>query len=179
MPRKPIDYSNTHFYKIVCKDLDIVPMYIGHTTNFKNRKLDHKKNCLNPNSKKYNFPVYSFIRENGGWENWEMIFMEKTECNDELEALKRERELIEQNQASLNRHKPYRTQEDWDEKHKKHIEREKQKRKENPEKYKEIDKQSYIRNRDKKLQCAKNYYEREKDKVNAKRREQRLYKQQD
>ena len=58
MPRKPIDYSNTHFYKIVCKDLNVKELYIGHTTNFKNRKLDHKKNCLNPNSKKYNFPVY-------------------------------------------------------------------------------------------------------------------------
>ena len=43
MPRKPIDYSNTHFYKIVCKDLGIKELYVGHTTNFKNRKLDHKK----------------------------------------------------------------------------------------------------------------------------------------
>ena len=88
-------------------------MYVGHTTNFKNRKLNHKKNCLIPTSAKYNFPVYSFIRENGGWESWEMIFIEKLECKNELEALKRGRELIEQNQASLNRYKPYSNDEDW------------------------------------------------------------------
>lgn len=112
MPRKPIDYSNTHFYKIVCKDLNVKDLYIGHTTNFKNRKLDHKKNCLNPNSKKYNFPVYCFIRENCGWENWDMILIDKKECCNELEALKHEREYIESMGATLNRHKPYRNQED-------------------------------------------------------------------
>ena len=41
MPRKEIDYSNTHFYKIVCKDLNIKDCYVGHTTNFKNKKYEH------------------------------------------------------------------------------------------------------------------------------------------
>ena len=36
--------------------------------------------------------MYTFIRENGGWENWEMILRERKECMDELEALKVERE---------------------------------------------------------------------------------------
>jgi hypothetical protein len=32
MPKKPIDYSKTHFYKIVCNDTNIKPCYVGHTT---------------------------------------------------------------------------------------------------------------------------------------------------
>ena len=38
MPKKVMDYSNTHFYKIVCKDTNDSSMYIGHTTNFTTRK---------------------------------------------------------------------------------------------------------------------------------------------
>ena len=38
MPRQKRDYSSTHFYKIVCKDLDIRDFYIGHTTDFTTRK---------------------------------------------------------------------------------------------------------------------------------------------
>ena len=43
MPSKAINYDNTHLYKIVCKDLDITDMYIGHTTDFASRKSRHKQ----------------------------------------------------------------------------------------------------------------------------------------
>ena len=39
MPRLPVDYSNTYFYKIVCRDVSIPDMYVGHTTNFSKRKF--------------------------------------------------------------------------------------------------------------------------------------------
>ena len=29
-----MDYSKTHFYKIVCKDLNIKDCYVGHTIKF-------------------------------------------------------------------------------------------------------------------------------------------------
>ena len=38
MPRNKLEYSNTHFYKIACKDLDIQDFYLGHTTDFRTRK---------------------------------------------------------------------------------------------------------------------------------------------
>ena len=38
-----MDYSNTYFYKIVCKDTNDLSMYIGHTTNFTKRKTDIKQ----------------------------------------------------------------------------------------------------------------------------------------
>lgn len=34
MTRKPIDYSKGKIYKIVCKDLDIIDIYVGSTTDF-------------------------------------------------------------------------------------------------------------------------------------------------
>jgi predicted GIY-YIG superfamily endonuclease len=33
-------------YKIVCKDLSITDVYVGSTTNFTNRKRDHKKAAI-------------------------------------------------------------------------------------------------------------------------------------
>ena len=40
MPKKPIDYSKTHFCKIVCNDTNIKPCYVGHTTDFKRRNYE-------------------------------------------------------------------------------------------------------------------------------------------
>ena len=68
MPINPVDYRQTHFYKIVCKELSIKDCYVGHTTNCKNRKNAHKKASYNPNIKDYNMPLYQFIRTSGGWE---------------------------------------------------------------------------------------------------------------
>ena len=50
MPRKPIDYRHTHFYKIVCKDLNIKDCYVGHTTDFTKRKYQHKTACNHVNA---------------------------------------------------------------------------------------------------------------------------------
>ena len=69
MPKNPIDYSNTLFYKIVCNDLNIKECYVGHTTSFRKRKTVHKNTCNNPNVECHNMPLYKFIRANGGWDN--------------------------------------------------------------------------------------------------------------
>ena len=45
MPKVDIDYSNTIIYKIVCVDPLIKDLYIGHTTNFVQRKYAHKQTC--------------------------------------------------------------------------------------------------------------------------------------
>ena len=68
MPRKAIDYSNCVIYKIQHIENEEL-LYVGHTTNFKQRKKAHKCacNCLaNTNS---NLKVYKMMRENGGWDN--------------------------------------------------------------------------------------------------------------
>jgi hypothetical protein len=113
MPRKPIDYSNTHFYKLCCRDPDVVDLYIGHTTDFTKRKHLHKSRCCNPHDIGHNGFVYRFIRENGHWENWDMILVETIECSDALDARRREREFVEQLHASLNKQVPTRSHEEY------------------------------------------------------------------
>ena len=104
------NYKNSVIYKIYCKDDNIKDIYIGSTTNFRNRKYDHKCNCYNINQLNlYNLKVYKFIRDNGGWENWDMIIIEEFECENKLELIKKEREYIEKLNASLNSDIPSRT----------------------------------------------------------------------
>ena len=112
MPRKPIDYSKTIIYKFVCKDLDVKDLYVGHSTNWIKRKNTHKNACINSNCKSYNCKVYKIMRENGGWDNWEMIEIEKYPCNDEREACSRERYWYEQLSAELNTYRPLLTEEE-------------------------------------------------------------------
>jgi hypothetical protein len=103
---KVIDYSKTIMYRIVCKDLSITDCYVGHTTNFRVRKNDHKYSCNIPTRSNYNLKVYEMIRDNGGWENWNMIEIEKYSCLDKNEACKRERYWYEYYNAKLNIQNP-------------------------------------------------------------------------
>ena len=91
MPRSNINYSNCIIYKIVCNDYNIKELYVGSTTEFTKRKYRHKANCTSPKYTEYEYKVYEFIRNNGGWDNWSMIEIEKYPCNDGNEARARER----------------------------------------------------------------------------------------
>jgi len=112
MPRAVVDYSKTNIYKIVCNDLTIKECYVGHTINMTERKCCHKTRCNNEKDKRYNFKIYQIIRENGGWDNWNMVLVEKFPCNNRQEACKREREIFEELDAKMNTNRPYATQED-------------------------------------------------------------------
>lgn len=97
-----IDYVKTIIYKIYCKDETIKDCYVGHTTNFKQRKIEHKYACCNENSKSYNGKVYSFIRNNGGFDNWVFVELEKFPCNSKEEAHMRENFWYFNLKATLN-----------------------------------------------------------------------------
>ena len=52
MQRLPIDYSNTQFYKIVCKDTTITDCYVGHTTDLTTKQTKrNKQSSKNENDK--------------------------------------------------------------------------------------------------------------------------------
>ncbi len=106
------DYDNTILYKIVCNDLSIKDCYVGHTINMTKRKYWHKHACNNEKDKNHNLKIYKIIRENGGWDNWTMVLVEKFPCKDKHEACKRERELYEELDAKMNMVRPYRTHEE-------------------------------------------------------------------
>ena len=110
VPKK--DYSKSIIYKITCKDLNIKDVYIGHTTDFIRRQYEHKSGCINDKSKKYNLKVYEKIRQNGGWENWAMVEVEKFSCENSIQAPIRERFFYDLLNASLNSYRPIITKEE-------------------------------------------------------------------
>lgn len=109
MPRKAIDYSKCLIYKLCCDDPTITDIYVGHTTDKIRRKNEHKYCCNNPNAKNHNFYVYQFIRENGGWNNWNIIIIEAYSCENNNQAEFRERYWIETLQSTLNKNIPTRS----------------------------------------------------------------------
>lgn len=99
-------------YKISPKNHEINSCYIGHTINFDQRKRAHIRNTITENDKHYNLKHYKAIRENGGWDEWEMIEIEKFNGKTKLEARIREQELIDEYGANLNSLKAYITEDE-------------------------------------------------------------------
>ena len=168
MPKTPIDYSNTHFYKIVCRNTDIKDIYVGHTTDLKTRKGCHKRVCNNSNNKKHNLLLYKFIRENEGWDNFDMIWIETNKYQNSMEARKRERELIEELQATLNFYKkPYVStderktyKEEWTRNNEERVKETKHNwHLRNKPRLNEKGRQRYYDNREEELERCKRYYQ--------------------
>ena len=159
MPLKAIDYSKTIIYKIVCKDLSITDVYVGHTTGFKDRKSKHKTRCNN-----YNLKIYKYIRDNGGWNNFDMIQIEEYPCNNVNEAKSRERYWYELLNSKLNMRRPIISDEEKKEQ-KKEITKiwNKLDYEENKEYYKELNKKKYEENKEHYKELNKKYYEENKE----------------
>jgi len=121
MPKLCINYSKTIIYRIVCKDPKIIDCYVGSTTDFKSRKRQHKSRCNNLNDTGYNIYVYCFIRENGGWDNWDIIEVEKYNAIDKLDQSKKERYWLEYYGATLNIKVPSKTSQEYYNEHKEEI----------------------------------------------------------
>lgn len=108
------DYSKSCIYMLRHKDdTELENIYIGSTTNFKVRKNLHKSCCCNPNSEHYNFKKYQYIRANGGWSEWKMIWLEDYPCKTLRELQLREDEVMLKYQNRLNQHRASRTIKEW------------------------------------------------------------------
>ena len=139
-------YENSVIYKLVHKnDQDNENIYVGSTTNFRGRKVKHREKYYDKNAKEYNYNVYQFIRENGGWDKWEMIAVETYPCESKRQLEIRERFHIETLKSKLNQIIPTRTQKEY--------------REENKELIKERKKKEYENNKEHiKARSLKNYY---------------------
>jgi len=172
MPKAPMDYSKTNIYKIVCNDLSVKDCYVGHTTNMTERKWCHKSHCHNEKDKGHNRKIYQIIRENGGWDNWNMVLVEEFPCNNRQEACKREREVYEELDAKMNMVRPYLTQEDLKEYHKEYG---KQYKKQYNQDHKEYNKQyskQYREEHKKQIsEYSKQYWEYHKKEITEKKKE--------
>jgi hypothetical protein len=188
MPKLPVDYSKTIIYKLVHKeDYDNVNIYIGSTTDLIKRKNQHKTSCNNEKDKGYNHKKYQYIRENGGWDEWNIIEIEKYPCNDGNEARAREEYWRCNFNSQLNSNRAYRTEQQRKEYTKEYYEKNKEKITEYHKQYgdknkdyiskyhkqykdknkdyiSEQKKEYYEQNRDKKIEQHKEYYEINKGK---------------
>jgi|DEB0MinimDraft_6_1074348.scaffolds.fasta_scaffold12927_1 hypothetical protein len=189
------DYSKTVIYKIKHnEDYDDINIYVGSTTNFKGRKHRHKSNCNNENSKNYNNPIYQYIRDNGGWEQFVMIPIEEYSCNSKKEKEIKERYYIDLLKPKLNKNLPTRTRKEWREdnkqkikeyrednkelileKYKEWCENNKEKIKEYRENNKELISEKYKEwrenNKEKIKERAKEYRENNKEKIKEREKE--------
>ena len=146
-------YEKGKIYKLCCKDANITEIYIGSTVNHYRRKCHHKHRCNNPNSKNYNLYVYQFIRENGGFENWDLVILEEYSAQNKGELSWKEREWIERLKPSLNSVKrPAITTEEIRELQKKWREN-------NPEQIRELQKKWRENNPEQIREYSKKYYE--------------------
>jgi hypothetical protein len=150
-------YQNGCIYKLCCRDTAITDIYVGSTCNFTKRTWQHKSRCNNENSKKYNINVYQFIRDHGGWENWEMIELIKYPCNTKRELELKEREYLELLGGTLNKYIPARSSKEYYEENKEHI-------CETTKAYRQKNKETI-------LEKQRAHYEANKEEINEKRRE--------
>jgi hypothetical protein len=161
MPKTPMDYSKTIIYKIEHINDDNL-VYVGHTTNWDKRKCCHKSRCNNEKGKSYNYKLYQMMRDNGGWDMFKMIEVEKFPCNYKREAERRENEVMKDLKANMNKVSSYVTEE---EKKERDIKNAKEYYKESKTKIEKYKKEYSIKHKDEIKEYKKAWYETNKDKV--------------
>ena len=111
MPPQAMDYSKCVIYKIQHKDKDDL-LYVGHTTNMRNRKYQHKNNvkCDEKQSK-----IYRMIRDNGGWDEFNMIIVKEFPCENIQQALIEEDKIMREMKANLNTQRAIRNENEYEE----------------------------------------------------------------
>ena len=74
-----------YIYEIKSNDKSITGTYIGSTWDMGKRLIKHASNCYNEKRKEYNYPLYKYIRENGGFHTFTMKVIDSGECEDRTE----------------------------------------------------------------------------------------------
>lgn len=81
--------------------------YIGSSKNCRTRFSMHKYNTNNPSAKDYNCPLYKYIRDNGGLDNFSFIILEELGNIETKDLRVREQffiELYEKQGYLINKH---------------------------------------------------------------------------
>ena len=168
MPKTPTDYSKTVIYKIQHIDKEDL-LYVGSTTDFTQRKTQHKHKCKSGTAK-----LYQMIRDNGGWNEFNMVVIKKFCCENGQEAKAEEDRIIRQMKCNMNMRRAYTTNEEKREyvkqQMKEYYERNKEKIKQylenNKEHIKQQRKEYQENNKEQIKQQKKEYYEQNKERLN-------------
>ena len=97
------DYT---FYLIQLKNENNLYKYIGSTKNLYKRIIMHRYTFYKETSKHYNSKIYKTIRENGKWDDVEIIELEHHPMSKD-EAHKYEQKLIDEIKPNMNSCKAY------------------------------------------------------------------------
>lgn len=175
MVKRVIDYATREiiFYRFVCNNPNIINTYCGSTIDFTKRKYKHKSHCNNENAKEYHFLIYKTIRNNGGWDNWKMLEIERKIVKDKTESLQREQYWIEYYNAQMNMNNAKKNENYDKEYNDNNKDKHKQYREQNRDKIKQYHKEYRQQNKDKVLQRDKKYREQNRDKITQYRKEYR------
>jgi hypothetical protein len=148
-----IEPIQKYIYKIQHKELKDL-LYVGSSVDMNQRLRQHKYACNNENSSKYHFKIYVMIRENGGWEMFDKVELERAYFDDNQGARMREKELMKELKASMNSIEAY-VNPDVKEYKKEHYEA-------NIEKRKDQMKASYEANKEKRKEYQRIYRTKKK-----------------
>ena len=96
-----------YIYKIYSKNPEDPNIYIGSTKDFKDRMRRHKGNCNNEKSHAHNCFIYQYIRQNGGFDNFDCEIIHEFECKDNQEKFKIEQKYINSYSFGLNSRNSY------------------------------------------------------------------------
>jgi hypothetical protein len=161
MPRTAVDYSKCVIYRISHKEIAGLD-YVGSTVNFLCRKGQHKTHCTNENSTSHHFKVYQTIRDNGGWDSFQMLEVKKYPCQDKREAEMEEERCRHELKAVLNTRRAFRTDEERKEYQSLHHN---QYCKDNKDMITKINKKHYMQHREKIIESQKIYNEKNKESI--------------
>lgn len=158
-------YENSSIYKLCCNDPTITDEYVGSTCSFARRKSEHKRHSAT--ATEY---LYSFIRGNGGWDNWKMIQLLAFECANKREKELKEREYIELLRPTLNKSVPTRSPKEYYQVNKEHLKQlAKVYKEDNKKKVADYQKEYNIEyqavNKDSLTEKKKQYYDNNKDEL--------------
>jgi hypothetical protein len=169
-----VNYEKSIIYKLCCKDPSITDEYVGSTVNFTRRKCCHKCRCNSENGKHYNLKVYQYIRENGGWDNWDMVEVEKYNAEDKQDLHSRERFWFEELGATLNTQMPLRSATEYRQQNKvKMAEYQTEYRQQNKVKMVDYSSEYYQRNKEKISKRNMEFYQKNKEKFSNRNMEYR------
>ena len=171
MPKKEMDYSNCVIYKIQHKDNNDL-LYVGHTTNFTKRKAYHKEYSTIETSSKYNNKVYQMIRENGGWDDFNMIVIEEFPCQNLREAEAEEDKVMREMKATMNMIRAFHPKEEWCEDNKEKLQEYRHHYYQDNKEYKiEYQHQFYVENKERILEQNRGYREKNKEQIKERHRQ--------
>jgi hypothetical protein len=148
-------------YKLYCKNPEITDFYIGSSVNAQQRYWDHKVDCNNPNRRNYEIKLYTFIRANGGIENWTFEIIDKCEFHLRNQT---EQDWLDKLKPSLNMDRAHIRQEERKALRQKYHEDNKEAIHQKKAEYYQAN-QEHIRTK------TKENYQANKDAINARRRE--------